>query len=88
MIDADEPTLTVQVEGTEREGVRLYVMSRPRGGRVRVREWRGEDWSAGPLEREMDARSLLTEFQRAHDDRRRMSEELYRIRLWLEGIGR
>ena len=84
----DEPTLSVQVEGTEREGMRLYVIGKPSAGRVRVREWRGEDWSAGPLEREMDAAALYAEFERAHRERRRMSEELYRLRLWLEGIGR
>ena len=82
-----EPTLSVQVEGTGREGMRLYVISRPTAGRVHVREWRGEDWSAGPLEREMDAAALYTELERAHRERRRMSEELYRLRLWLEGTG-
>ena len=88
MIGPDEPTLSVQVEGSGREITRLYVMSRPEAGRVRVREWRGDDWSAGPLEREVDAAALLAEFERAHKERRRMSEELYRLRLWLEGIGR
>ena len=83
----DEPTLSVQVEGTEREGMRLFVMSRPSAGVVRVREWRGEDWSAGPLEREIEAKALYAEFERAHRERRRMSEELYRLRLWLEGTG-
>ena len=86
MTELEEPTLSVQVEGTAREGMRLYVMGRPRDGMVRVREWRGEDWSAGPLEREVEASALLAEFERAHRDRRRMSEELYRLRLWLEGI--
>ena len=84
---SDEPTLSVQVEGSEREGMRLFVMSRPRGGLVRVREWRGEEWSAGPLEREVEASALYAEFERAHRERRRMSEELYRLRLWLEGTG-
>jgi hypothetical protein len=84
---ADEPTLSVQVEGSAREGMRLYVMGRPHGGRVRVREWRGEGWSAGPLEREIDTTALYAEFERAHRERRRMSEELYRLRLWLEGTG-
>jgi hypothetical protein len=83
----NEPTLTVQVEGTAREGLRLYVMGKPRAGMVHLREWRGEDWSAGPLEREIEASALYAEFERAHRERRRMSEELYRLRLWLEGIG-
>ena len=87
MTGPEEPTLTVQVEGTVREGLRLYVMGRPADGRVRVREWRGENWSAGPIEREVDAAALYEEFERAHRDRRRMSEELYRVRLWLEGTG-
>ena len=84
---SDEPTLSVQVEGSEREGLRLFVMSKPRGGLVRVREWRGEEWSAGPLDREVEASALYAEFERAHRERRRMSEELYRLRLWLEGTG-
>lgn len=87
MTGVEEPTLSVQVEGDGREATRLYVMGRPRAGRVRVREWRGEDWSAVPLEHEMDAASLLAEFERAYRARRRMSEELYRVRLWLEGMG-
>ena len=84
---SDEPTLSVQVEGTEREGMRLYVIGRPVAGRVQLREWRGEDWSAGPIERHVDAAALLAELEQAHRDRRRMSEELYRLRLWLEGTG-
>jgi hypothetical protein len=87
MTGPDEPTLSVQVEGSGREVTRLYVMSRPQAGRVHVREWRGDDWSAGPLERDIEAATLLAEFERAHRERRRMSEELYRLRLWLEGIG-
>jgi hypothetical protein len=83
----DEPTLSVQVEGTEREGMRLYVIGRPHAGRVHVREWRGESWSAGPLERDLEASALYAEFERAYRERRRVSEELYRLRLWLEGIG-
>ena len=84
---SDEPTLSVQVEGSEREGLRLYVMGKPRNGFVRVREWRGEEWSAGPLEREVEASALYAEFERAYRERRRVSEELYRLRLWLEGTG-
>ena len=84
---SDEPTLSVQVEGSAREGMRLYVMSKPSGGLVRVREWRGEEWSAGPLDREVEASALYAEFERAYRERRRVSEELYRLRLWLEGTG-
>ena len=87
MTGPDEPTLSVQVEGTGREGMRLFVIGRPIAGIVHVREWRGEDWSGGPLEREMDAAALYAEFERAHRERRRISEELYRLRLWLEGTG-
>ena len=83
----DDRTLSVQVEGTGREGMRLYVIGRPVAGRVHLREWRGEDWSAGPIEREVDAAALYAELERAHRERRRMSEELYRLRLWLEGTG-
>jgi hypothetical protein len=83
----DEPTLQVQVEGTETEGMRLYVIARPAAGRVRVREWRGETWAHGPVDREVAAAELLEELERAHRARRRLSEELYRVKLWLEGNG-
>ncbi len=82
----DEPTLSVQVEGSGREGLRLYMIGRPsRAGIVRVREWRGEDWTAGPLERDVDAADLGAEIERAYAARRRVSEEMYRIRHWLQG---
>lgn len=84
----DEPTLEVQVEGTATEGMRLYVIGRPASGRVRVREWRGESWAQGPVDREVDAAELLAELEQAHRARRRLSEELYRVKLWLEGTGR
>jgi hypothetical protein len=81
----DDLTLTVQVEGDRHEAVRLYVIGRPAAGRVHVREWRGEDWTAGPLERDVDAADLLAEIERAHQQRRRVSEEMYRVRHWLQG---
>lgn len=81
----DDATLSVQVEGAGREPTRLYVIGRPVAGRVQLREWRGDDWTAGPLEREVDAADLYREIERAYEERRRVSEELYRIRLWLAG---
>ena len=82
----DDLTLSVQVEGAGRDApTRLYVIGRPAGGRVHVREWRGDDWSAGPLERDVLAADLYAEIERAWNERRRVSEELYRIRHWLEG---
>ena len=82
---ADDLTLSVQVEGDAREAMRLYVIGRPAAGRVHVREWRGEDWTAGPLERDVDAADLLAEIERAYQQRRRVSEEMYRVRHWLQG---
>ena len=84
-LPADDATLSVQVEGRGRDATRLYIIGRPSGGRVSVREWRGEDWTAGPLEREVDAADLYEEIERAYDQRRRVSEEMYRIRHWLQG---
>lgn len=82
------PTLQVQVEGTARDGMRLYEIAVPVNGRVQVREWRGESWADGPVDRTCDAGALFAELEQAYHDRRRLSEELYRIRLWLEGTGR
>ena len=81
----DDATLSVQVEGKGRDAVRLYVIGRPAAGRVHVREWRGEDWTAGPIERDVAATELYAEIERAYEQRRRVSEEMYRIRHWLEG---
>jgi hypothetical protein len=91
---SDDPfageTLTVQVQGGDGEPDRVFVLSRPeRAGSgsatVRVREF---DTSAGatlPTEYTASTDELRDRFDAALRARRRMSEESYAIRLWLDG---
>ena len=89
MTDATNPgaadSLSVQVQGGRGEPERLFVLSRVRDrGAVAVREFRLSDGdTAGPLEYTSRASDLLATFERAHRERRRLSEEMYRIRNWL-----
>jgi hypothetical protein len=78
---ADE--LVVQVGGGRDEPERLLHISRPVDGLVRVREWTSESWNVPPAERELSARALLRAIEEAARQRRRLSEELYRVREWL-----
>ena len=79
-------TLTVLVGGGEGEPEQLLRISRPRDGLVRVLEWTSENWSA-PFERELAADALLRALEEAAAHRRRLSEEIHRIRRWLrEGV--
>ena len=81
-----EDELVVQVGGGAGEPERLLHISRPVQGLVRVREWTSDDWNT-PLERELSADALLRAIEEAARQRRRLSEELYRIRRWLtEGV--
>ena len=78
---ADE--LVVQVGGGRDEPERLLHVSRPKDGLVRVREWTSEGWNLPPLERELSARALLEALEDAARRRRRLSQELARVRQWL-----
>jgi hypothetical protein len=70
--------------GRAGEPERLLHIGRPWAGAVRVREWTSETWSA-PVERDVPADALLNELEQAAQQRRRLSVEVYRIRLWLTG---
>ena len=81
-----DDVLPVMVGGGGGEPERLLHVGRPVDGMVRVREWTSDTWSA-PVEHELPADALLNELERAAQQRRRLSEEIYRIRLWLTGQG-
>jgi hypothetical protein len=85
--DAARDTLSVQVQGAAGEPERLFVLSRAsRDGDVEVREFRfAAGDTAGPLEYTARASDVLATFERAHRERRRVSEDMYRIRNWLGG---
>jgi hypothetical protein len=75
--------LIVQVGGGAGEPERLLHISRPVEGLVRVREWTSESWNIPPLERELAAPALLRALEEAARQRRRLSQELVRVRQWL-----
>jgi hypothetical protein len=78
----DADTLTVQVEGARGKADQLYILGRPRGGVVEVREQTfGE--SCAPREYVERAEDVLRRFEHAQRDRRRVSVELYALRHWL-----
>ena len=85
--DSGAATLSVQVQGAAGEPERLFVLSRSRdAGTVEVREFRfAAGDTAGPLEYTASAHDLLATFERAHRERRRLSEDMYRIKNWLNG---
>ncbi len=77
--DGDAP-LTVQVDGGRGEPTVVYVLSRAGRGVVEVRELRA---GCAPVEYAASADELLDRFERAHRERRRVSESMYALRLWL-----
>ena len=79
--------LSVLVAGDAQEPERLLMLSRPANGCVRVREWDTTRWNAEPREREAAVATLWDAFEQAFRQRRRLSEELPRIRAWLDGRG-
>ena len=85
--DAAPEALSVLVAGDGCEPERLVMLARPRGGRVRVREWSTHSWNAEPREHEAEVDAIWQAFERAYRRRRRLSEELPRIRAWLDGRG-
>lgn len=83
--ESESDSLSVQVAGGRGEPEKLFVLTRPRAGVVDVREFRFGCDQAAPLEYAAATDDLLAGFERAHGQRRRLSEDLYRIRLWLDG---
>lgn len=79
----DADFLTVQVAGGPHEPDRLMMISRPESGEVVVREWTAQGWNGEPAERRIGTDELYAWMEQAARERRRMSEELYRVRLWL-----
>ncbi len=86
-MDGEAPDeLAVQMGSGNGEPERLLYLSRPLDGMVRVREWSSDNWSTPAMEREMSAEVLMRAFEDAALQRRRLSEDLYAIRLWLTGL--
>ena len=79
--------LTVQIAPTAREPEHLILIGRPENGRVTVREWVGDGFGSPAVEREFEPAELYDRLERMNRAGRHFGQELYRIRLWLEGTG-
>jgi hypothetical protein len=78
--------LTVQIAATATDPEHLMLIERPVNGRVLVKEWVGEGFGAPAVEREYDTIDLYRMIDDASRQGRRVGQELYRVRLWLDGI--
>ncbi|MDQ6634671.1 MAG: hypothetical protein M3Z10_07920, partial [Gemmatimonadota bacterium] len=84
--DASPPDwLTVKVDGDRDVPDRVIMISRPVAGRVHLVEWTSADWTASADRRESSVSAVYADLERVQQARRRMSEELLRIRIWLDG---
>ena len=77
--------LSLRIGGTAEVPERLLLVGRPYDGVVHVHEWttrtmnsRGEDYLIDPAE-------LLEQVEAAHAANLAISEEMYRVRMWLGG---
>lgn len=78
--------LTVQIAASACDPEHLMLIERPANGRVMVREWIGEGFGSPAVEREYGTVELYHLIESASRQGRRVGQELYRIRLWLDGI--
>jgi hypothetical protein len=77
-------TLDVLVGGGGGAPEKLLLIEHPTGdGRVRLRSWTSDDWSAAPTPAECNASALLSEIERAVRDGRALNHELSVVRRWL-----
>lgn len=78
--------LTVQIAATATDPEHLMLIDRPVNGRVFVREWVGEGFGSPAVERVYEAIDLYRLIEDASRQGRRLGQELYKVRLWLDGM--
>jgi hypothetical protein len=78
-------TLVVQIAGKNGKPPSIIELERPRGGRVRAREWPDGEWTLSARESDPSCDELLARFEHARKEGRHVSEDSLRIRAWLEG---
>jgi hypothetical protein len=77
--------LTVVIGGAPGVEERLLMIGRPgEDGSVRVREWRSGTMATAGEDYDVDPRDLLESIEQAFAARLHVSEEMYKIRRWLE----
>ena len=77
--------LTVRIGGALGVEERLLLIGRPNEGSVRVREWRSSTMITEGEDYDVDPGELLENIEQAYASRLLVSEEMYKIRRWLEG---
>jgi hypothetical protein len=65
----------------------LLLVGVPQGGRVTVRRWSGDDWSAAPALVTEDVMHLLAWIEAQAAAGRTLNQSLYGVRLWLRREG-
>ena len=65
----------------------LLLLGAPADGRVTVRRWSADNWSATPTSTSDDAAELLRWIEAQAAAGRTLNQSLYDVRLWLRGIG-
>ena len=83
--DGAREQLTVQVQGARGEPERVFVLGRPRNDLVEVREFGSSCAPAAPRDYTETTHDMLRLFEKAARQKRRVSQELYLIRQWLNG---
>ena len=77
-------TLDLLVGGGHGAPEKLLVIERPTAdGRVRLRSWTSDDWSAAPESVERSASGLLEEIEDAVRHGRALNREMFAVRRWL-----
>jgi hypothetical protein len=81
-------TLDLLVGGGGGTPEKLMLIERPSAdGRIRLRAWTSDDWSAAPTSSECNASGLLEEVERAVREGRSVNHELTVVRRWLQSRG-
>lgn len=79
-------TLQLLVGGGQGRPEQLLLLERPTAdGKVRVRSWSSEDWSASPKTEQRPAGDLLRDVERWVRERRGLNHSLAVVRQWLSG---
>ena len=79
-------TLQLMVGGGRGQPELLLLLERPtRDGKVRVRSWSSNDWSAAPTTEQRPAADLLRDVERWARERRGLNHSLSVVRQWLNG---
>jgi hypothetical protein len=81
----DGEFLSLRIGGDADHPARLLLIGRPRDGIVHVREWSTESLNTEGADLDIDAAELLADIERAYESRFEMSEEMYKLRVWLGG---